>query len=41
MLPVIAPQIAAALAEGRLVAVSGNEDGGAANGTANQIVSVK
>jgi flotillin len=40
MLPVIAPQIAAALAEARLVTVSGNEDGGAANGTANQIVSV-
>ena len=40
MLPIIAPQIAAALAEARLVTVSGSEDGGAANGTANQIVSV-
>jgi flotillin len=41
MLPIIAPQIAAALAEARLVTVSGGgESGGAANGTANQIVSV-
>ena len=40
MLPVIAPQIAAALAEARMVTVSGSEDGGAANGTTNQIVSV-
>ena len=40
MLPIIAPQIAAALAEARLITVSGNENGGAANGTANQITSV-
>ena len=40
MLPIIAPQIAAALAEARLITVSGSENGGAANGTANQIVSV-
>ena len=40
MLPIIAPQIAAALAEARLVTVSGNENGGAANGTTNQIMSV-
>src|SRR5665811_978700 len=35
MLPIIAPQIAAALAEARLVTVSGSENGGAANGTTN------
>lgn len=40
MLPIVAPQIAQALAEARLVTVSGTEDGGAANGTANQIVRV-
>jgi flotillin len=40
MLPVIAPQIAAALAEAKLITVSGNENGGAANGTTNQIASV-
>jgi flotillin len=40
MLPMIAPQIAAALAEARLVTVSGSENGGAANGTTNQIMSV-
>jgi flotillin len=40
MLPMIAPQIAAALAEARLITVSGNESGGAANGTTNQIMSV-
>ena len=40
MLPVIAPQIAEALAEARLITVSGSEDGGAANGTTNQIASV-
>ena len=40
MLPIIAPHIAAALAEARLVTVSGNENGGAANGTTNQIMSV-
>ena len=40
MLPIIAPQIAAALAEARLITVSGSENGGAANGTTNQIMSV-
>jgi flotillin len=40
MLPIIAPQIAAALAEAKLITVSGNENGGAANGTTNQIASV-
>jgi len=40
MLPLVAPQIAQALAEARLVTVSGGEGGGAANGTTNQIVSV-
>src|SRR6478752_2017976 len=40
MLPVIAPQIAAALAEAKLITVSGSENGGAANGTTNQIASV-
>ncbi|MDB4915968.1 MAG: hypothetical protein JWM95_3612 [Gemmatimonadetes bacterium] len=40
MLPIIAPQIAAALAEARMITVSGNEDGGAANQTTNQISSV-
>ncbi len=40
MLPIIAPQIAAALAEARLITVSGGENGGAANGTANQITAV-
>jgi len=40
MLPIIAPQIAAALAEARLITVSGGEGGGAANGTTNQITSV-
>jgi flotillin len=40
MLPIIAPQIAAALAEAKLITVSGSENGGAANGTTNQIASV-
>ena len=40
MLPIIAPQIAAALAEARLITVSGSENGGAANATTNQITSV-
>src|ERR1700712_167786 len=40
MIPLIAPQIAAALAEARMVTVSGGEDGGAANQTTNQIASV-
>ena len=40
MIPLIAPQIAAALAEARMVTVSGGENGGAANQTTNQIASV-
>jgi flotillin len=40
MLPMIAPAIAAALAEARMVTVSGGEGGGAANSTTNQIASV-
>jgi flotillin len=40
MLPVIAPKIADALAEARLITVSGGENGGAANGATNQIASV-
>jgi flotillin len=40
MLPVIAPQIADALAEARLITISGGENGGAANSATNQIVSV-
>jgi flotillin len=40
MLPVIAPKIADALAEARLITISGNENGGAANGATNQIASV-
>ena len=40
MLPIIAPHIAAALAEARLITVSGGENGGAANSTTNQITSV-
>jgi flotillin len=40
MLPVIAPQIAAALAQAKMITVGGNEDGGAANQTTNQISSV-
>jgi flotillin len=41
MLPTIAPAIAAALAEARLVTISGDgSDGGAANGATNSIVSV-
>ncbi|MEO7455286.1 MAG: hypothetical protein ABIY52_03440 [Gemmatimonadaceae bacterium] len=41
MIPLIAPGIAAALAEAKLVTISGNgEDGGAANSTTNQIASV-
>ena len=40
MIPIIAPQIAAALAEARLITVSGGENGGAANATTNQIASV-
>src|SRR5260221_103477 len=40
MLPVIAPKIAEALAESRMITVSGGEGGGAANQTTNQIASV-
>ena len=40
MLPIIAPKIADALAEARLITVSGGENGGAANGATNQIASV-
>ena len=40
MLPIIAPKIADALAEARLITISGNENGGAANGATNQIASV-
>jgi flotillin len=40
MLPVIAPQIADALAEARLITISGGENGGAANAATNQIASV-
>src|SRR5881398_1151703 len=40
MLPLIAPKIADALAEARLITISGGENGGAANGATNQIASV-
>jgi flotillin len=40
MLPTIAPQIADALAQAKLITVSGGENGGAANSTTNQITSV-
>jgi flotillin len=40
MLPVIAPQIADALAEAKLITISGGEGGGAAGATTNQIASV-
>ena len=40
MLPIIAPKIADALAEARLITVSGGEGGGAANSATNQITSV-
>ena len=40
MLPTIAPKIADALAEARLITISGGENGGAANGATNQIASV-
>ena len=40
MIPLIAPGIAAALAEAKLITVSGGEGGGAANSTTNQIASV-
>ncbi|MEP6732663.1 MAG: hypothetical protein ABJE10_18610 [bacterium] len=40
MIPLIAPDIAAALAEARLITISGGEDGGAANSATNQITSV-
>jgi flotillin len=40
MIPIIAPRIAEALAQARLITVSGSENGGAANGATNQIASV-
>jgi flotillin len=40
MLPTIAPAIADALAQARLITISGNENGGAANGATNQIAAV-
>src|SRR5881398_3799535 len=40
MLPLIAPKIADALAEARLITISGGENGGAPNGATNQIASV-
>src|SRR3954471_2718461 len=40
MIPIIAPRIADALAQARLITVSGGEGGGAANGATNQIASV-
>ncbi|MEO8334155.1 MAG: hypothetical protein ABI664_04235, partial [bacterium] len=40
MIPLIAPDIAAALAEAKMVTISGGEGGGAANSTTNQIASV-
>lgn len=40
MIPIIVPDITAALAEARLITISGGEEGGAANSTTNQIASV-
>ncbi|HEV7993054.1 MAG TPA: hypothetical protein VGP25_14605 [Gemmatimonadaceae bacterium] len=40
MLPTIAPAIADALGQARLITISGNENGGAANGATNQIAAV-
>lgn len=40
MIPIIAPRIAEALAQARLITVSGGENGGAANSATNQIASV-
>src|SRR6476469_680350 len=40
MLPTLAPAIADALGQARLITISGNENGGAANGATNQIASV-
>ncbi len=40
MVPQIAPQIAAALAQAKMVTISGNENGGAADATTNNIASV-
>jgi flotillin len=40
MIPIIAPDIAAALAEAKLITISNGENGGAANETTNQISSV-
>ena len=40
MIPIIAPDIAAALAQAKLITISTGDDGGAANSTTNQISSV-
>jgi flotillin len=40
MIPIIAPRIADALAQARLITVSGGDNGGAANSATNQIASV-
>ena len=40
MIPIIAPQIAEALSNARLITISGSEGGGAANSATNQIASV-
>jgi flotillin len=40
MLPELVPQIAKALAESKMVTISGGEDGGAPNGTTNNISQV-
>jgi flotillin len=40
MIPIIAPQIAEALAQARLITISGGEGGGAANSATSQIASV-
>src|SRR6476469_3731051 len=40
MIPIIAPRIADALAEAKLITISGGEGGGAANSATNQIASV-
>ncbi len=40
MLPLIAPQIAAALAQAKMITISGGEDGGAAGSTASNVATV-
>jgi flotillin len=40
MLPQLVPMIAQALAESKMVTISGGENGGAANGTTNNITQV-